>query len=61
MIAKSQIRSGLMLAVSAFVVQMAFAGMSARAEGTPVRVRDTVVTWKVPNWSYIPRMVLTSL
>ena len=44
MIAKSQIRSGLMVAVSAFVVQMALAGMSARAEGTPVRVRGTVVS-----------------
>ena len=44
MTALSHFRSGLMVAVSAFVVQLTLVGSLAHAEGTPVRVRGTVVS-----------------
>ena len=44
MSALSQLRSGFMVAISAFAIQLTIAGISARAEGNPVRVRGTVVS-----------------
>ena len=44
MTAISLFRSRFTVAVSAFVIQLAFAGSSAHAEGSPVRVRGKVVS-----------------